>query len=113
MADASFTPGPWTATHNGHYWKIDSDTHGQIGDACSSNIIYIGGKELSPDQARPIAAANARLIAAAPDMLAALKATLAFAEVLEKRSGRGVSSRRGGAIFAKARAAIAKAEAAS
>jgi len=108
MADASFTPGPWTATHNGHYWQIDSDTHGQIGDACSSNTIYIGGKELSRDKARPIAAANARLMAAAPELLAAL---VDLCDAWEHNGGtfKGNVTK----STAAARAVIAKAEAAS
>ena len=46
---------------------------------------------------------------AAPELLEALQVLLPVAELFEKQAGKGVSSRRGGAVFAKARAAIAKA----
>lgn len=40
---ASHTPGPWRAVRNSVFWQIDSDTHGQIGDTCSSQFIFIDG----------------------------------------------------------------------
>jgi len=63
------TPGPWWPEHNDHYWEIKSEAHLSIGDACASNHIYVEGKELPREQVEPIAAANARLMAAAPELL--------------------------------------------
>lgn len=57
-----FTPGPWRAWNNSHYWQIESDD-GQIGDACASFFIREDG---APEN-WPLAEANARLIAASPD----------------------------------------------
>jgi hypothetical protein len=71
-----FTPGPWKAVLNAHFWDIESEMHGLIGDACASNFVYVNGKRLPPEQADPIAAANAHLMAAAPDMYEALKMIL-------------------------------------
>ena len=51
----------------------------------------------------------ARLRATNADLLAALEALLPVAQAFEKQAGRGISSRRGGAVFTQARAAIAKA----
>lgn len=75
------TPGQWTAIRNEHYWEISSDAHGQIGDACASKFIHVNGKQLSPEDAEPIAAANARLMAAAPDMFEALRDVVTFASL--------------------------------
>jgi len=70
----AFSPGPWTPVDNGQYWEIQTPSHGQVGDACASKFIYINGELLPQEIAEPIAEANARLIAAAPDMYEALKA---------------------------------------
>lgn len=72
--EVGHTPGPWRAVNNGRYWQIDSDAHGQIGDACASEFIYNSGVQLPADEAEPIAAANARLMAAAPALLEAAEA---------------------------------------
>lgn len=81
---AAHTPGPWRATlHANGLVKVESN----------QRVICDGfrGEE-----------ANARLIAAAPDLLAALKAVLAQTgdESMEEQD----------AVFASAAAAIAKAE---
>ncbi len=62
---AKYTPGPWFAKYNGHYWDIgtDEDKFGpKIGDVCGS--LHSFGS--------PEAAANACLVAAAPELLGAL-----------------------------------------
>lgn len=66
------SPGPWKASDNGHYWQIDSEMHGQIGDACSSKFIHANGTGASKDadQSALIAHANAALIALAPALAA-------------------------------------------
>ena len=55
------------------------------------------------------ARANARLIAAAPDLLNALEMLLPVAQQFAKQASQGSGGWRGGPVFAKARAAIAKA----
>ena len=45
------------------------------------------------------------------ELLAALKLTLETAQRFEKQASRGTGGRRGGPVFTKARAAIARAEA--
>lgn len=55
------TPGPWEAAHNGNYWEIVAGRE-FIGDTCASKHLDSGDN----------GEANARLIAAAPDLLAAL-----------------------------------------
>lgn len=69
-----YTRGPWVAVRNELYWEIRSDHHGQIGDACASKYIHVGGECLPESETEIIAAANARLIAASPDLLAFAKA---------------------------------------
>ncbi len=93
------TPGPWVAeSYNGKDWEIKSEnmpSYRQIVPTCSDSVeakVYVctfkrseysssrdyneaGQKLLSETNA-----ANARLIAAAPDMLVMLKASLYFAE---------------------------------
>ena len=61
------TPGPWVAQHTGFYWQIGS-AEGTVADACPSQFID-GGTIENPS---PREEANARLIAAAPDLLAAV-----------------------------------------
>jgi len=69
------TPGPWTAHRNSSFWEFGNydHEHGQIGDVCASQHIYANGVKLSDGIAEDVAEANAKLIAAAPEMLEALK----------------------------------------
>lgn len=82
MSEAKHTPGPWAVAGR----LIVSAKHGSIG---------------AVDDGQPNVEANARLIAAAPDLLAALKALYGTEP--------GNSIERGQAI-AMAECAIAKAE---
>jgi len=67
-APAKHTPGPWRVANNGYYLEIrtTSEESAQIGDVCSSKF-WNDGKH---------AEANAKLIAAAPQMLEALRAIM-------------------------------------
>lgn len=97
----SHTPGPWTDGVNSDDWSVDSENH--------SSISWVG---IGPQGHEPVAfavwtghysspqyAANARLIAAAPDMLAEL------IRVEETARELGLAS-----MAATARAALAKAQ---
>lgn len=97
------TPGPW---HRGT-GKAVSIIYAADGYAVASAEIY-HGRHTAP------VAANAALIAAAPDMLAALQAVIAaddanMADAVDYRTGHGefASLRRAAGL---ARAAIARAE---
>lgn len=68
MTETKFTPGPWRAFKNSSFWEIVSD-EGQIGDVCASD--FLGDGTQAPN---PVAASNAHLIAAAPELYAALEA---------------------------------------
>ena len=59
---SAHTPGPWLAVANDHYWEIRTFDE-QIGDACASKYLTAGDN----------GEANARLIAAAPELLEALQ----------------------------------------
>lgn len=77
MSEVKHTPGPWTCG-GGAYLPIDANTsHGpaQIGRAESFG--HISDEEVE---------ANGRLMAAAPDLLTALKACLAYIPGSEVRS---------------------------
>lgn len=93
------TPGPWEARHWGaaDHEMEDGETAFIVTAAESSGLLSRSN-------------ADARLIAAAPDLLAALKALLPVAEAFERQASKGAGGRRGGAVFAAVRAAIAKAE---
>ena len=61
MADTKFTPGPWVAGRNGRYVYQEAD---------ASPICTVAADVVVNRRAED--SANARLIAAAPDMYAAL-----------------------------------------
>ena len=67
------TPGPWFPVRNEYYWEIRTGSDRfegiQIGDACSSKFFNDGQH----------AEANARLMAAAPDLLEFAKQVVKFA----------------------------------
>ncbi len=92
--ETKHTPGPWKRAHHGHYNQIQIYT---------KNIYH----PLAVVQNQEDMQANARLIAAAPDMLEALAAMVdMFERHIEGRSGPDDASNR----WDMARAAIAKAE---
>ena len=80
-----YTPGPWHAVFNGHFWDIsleDAPMAPSVADTCASNSMY--GEHMGPDgQPGNHGEANAALIALAPDLVAALRQTLARAAELE------------------------------
>jgi hypothetical protein len=83
MADAKHTPGPWTWLRN------DACAHGLKGAYVRSAVLMPGGRyrELAIVSAREVGdqavcEANARLIAAAPELLAEAKNLLALYEEL-------------------------------
>lgn len=65
-----FTPGPWNVQDN---TDLDGLGHQLRVDSCAGAIAEIGRKPYVDDESR----ANARLIAAAPDLLDALKMAVA------------------------------------
>lgn len=88
------TPAPWTAERNDHGWSVS----GQAPRPDDYPKLWFIARTESNE---PEDEANARLIAAAPDLLAACKLLLTFTE--DVRLGLG-------AAFDVTRAAIAKAE---
>jgi hypothetical protein len=69
---SGYTPGPWIAKRNSSFWEINPVNRSEsgpwsVGDVCAS----------APDDADGgLQEANARLIAAAPDLLEALEAAV-------------------------------------
>lgn len=90
MSGFKGTPGPWNVGVNHCYFEINSE-NGGIGDVCMSGHAFDAGQRLGPT-----AEANAKLIAAAPELLEALQAVVRVAD-------------RATDEFDMARAAIAKA----
>ena len=74
---SNHTPGPWFPVNNGFYWEVrtDSEQHcgEQIGDVCASKYWSLGTHQEG----------NARLIAAAPNMLAFAKQVADYAQEAE------------------------------
>ena len=111
--EVKHTPGPWIAEHGtgptnkyatastGVWSKPKFDVALELGDEDSDPMdpAWVCGiwGDLSPEDF-----ANARLIAAAPDLLAALKALLEYSGIIEERCGDAETK--------AARAVIAKAE---
>jgi hypothetical protein len=100
------TPGPWFAVKNTRYWDIvlKNEPH-QVGLA---SVIVTPRSDRYQDDDIEIEA-NARLIAAAPDLLAALENTLQFAEACHRMTEDKYMRIAIGNDIMKARAAIAKA----
>lgn len=99
MSEAKHTPGPWCMGRKGNECRIyaDRDQHA-IARTYGTGLNGIGVCELTGPENK----ADARLIAAAPELLAALKGML---EVFGDEFGMGDSS-----VCDDARAAIAKVE---
>ena len=97
---AQHTPGPWTVRDNRNN-TLGIDAHEPDGSYCQPARV---NGNASDSVYGPVTWANARLIAAAPDLLAALKAAAAYYEMLERATG--VTH----GVLAEIRAAIAKAE---
>jgi len=95
------TPGPWTAFVNTVFWEVHGPgDFGHIGDTCASSAS-------APEYGRSmeLGGANARLMAAAPDLLAACNGLL---DAIHD-SMTHASQKHHEAAIAAARAAIAKA----
>lgn len=98
MDKQKHTPGPWKAAHNAPFrWAIHGPRNEWI---AQTDAAFDDGSSGSPDACE----ANARLIAAAPDLLAVCRAVVAGTNA--KNGFVGVGSD----IYMAARAAIAKAE---
>lgn len=71
MSESKHTPGPWYIQHNTQFWEVRASTPDGwglwLGDSCASSC----------DGDMPLGEANARLMAAAPCLLAACKYALA------------------------------------
>lgn len=73
---AAHTPGPWTVSldEEEHTWSIDARKgERRLGYPRWMGLALVFGSEDEPHIGDPIGEANARLIAAAPQMLAAMK----------------------------------------
>lgn len=96
---SAHTPGPWTI----------NERHGGTTVLIGASTVAIAYDPEEPTQASETAKANARLIAAAPELLAALQLGLLEAVTLKARLPEPYRSNIE-AFVASARAAIAKAE---
>ena len=69
MADVKHTPGPWAVDSDGSGWYIEATPER------GHSLAFIASPEFQeePDTSASEAEANARLIAAAPDLLEALQ----------------------------------------
>jgi len=102
---SEYSPSPWKVVSNPYYREIVSDEDGTIADACSSK--YIGGNPI--DGYTDKSEANARLIAAAPELLEALE--FMFEQITnEKNASYTFEAYTRGIGIHKARIAIAKAK---
>lgn len=106
---ARHTVGPWDA---GKAYKGSNNSYFAAVFSPSKN-----GRHHTPRAAEALgvdkkeAEANARLIAAAPDLLAALKALYAECAMIHKYGGEGCNQKQADAAISAGLAAIAKAEA--
>lgn len=98
MSKQQHTPGPWQV--DGNVIRGDAQGNGSVSVACILDVAYPYGR-----WAGESAKANARLIAAAPDLLESLQEVLPMLEQLLMIRGEPEP----GSIGHKARAAIAEA----
>ena len=70
------TPGPWFAVRNSCYWEVNPERN--LGDYSVPFTVADCCASAPGDPDGGLMEANARLIAAAPDMLAALQGLLAL-----------------------------------
>ena len=99
--ETKHTPGPWTVRDHGGYIEVETPDE--------PPVAHFGDLSINgPDH--NWALANARLIAAAPDMAAALAAIISRAEWNGHRSGWDLRCDLPAGTINLARAAIAKAE---
>jgi len=92
----------WVPTHQRELFR-------EIAAALRDGIPVIIEKAAALRKKGPRQEAEERLRAAAPDLLQALKLLLPLAETFERQASKGTGGRRGGPVFARARAAIQKA----
>jgi hypothetical protein len=76
MSEQKHTPGPWELA-----WE--QGKHGVVASAAGGKLVAIIGNNTPDDGNEPIRLANARLIAAAPELLEAAKLVLAWYEAEE------------------------------
>lgn len=82
IAPVVHTPGPWTIRHGTNIFAARTDV-GHEGCICNTGSHGSNHQDCGPENE-----ANARLIAAAPDMLEALEQALQWIEVDETTHGR-------------------------
>lgn len=100
MKEFKGTTGPWLVEDNGHFYDINA-VRGTVGNVCSSKSWF------DDDEHRgPVAMANAKLIAASPDLLSAIQNLV---EVYDSDDGKQWTTASKKAVIAEARAAIDKA----
>lgn len=107
MTYSEFTPAPWVARKiEAQEWAIDAPNGDPIiGHNQWNALAVVYGSDDHPREGRIVAEANARLIAAAPDLLAALEDLIGLAESAMCETGEfDITSE-----LADARAAVAKA----
>lgn len=102
MENAQYSPGPWHLKETESSFLIEAQPHLKHKDAYVARISWWTRSEGCPTQEE--SEANARLIAAAPELLEALKVLVQDADKYT-----GTRFARIDALFDKARAVIAKA----
>lgn len=77
MSESKHTPGPWEVQSYTNYkgWSVWANDRGCIAEGCIAERWYDADQQ--PDELK----ANARLIAAAPELLEACKVALVYPQV--------------------------------
>lgn len=107
MKDATHTPGPWEIW--GNLGEMDLAVGPVAGGVAVAQIVTVNGIGIMDGETAQLGAANARLIAAAPALLAALERCLPFVNRIRAMTGgdgdltaqnarAAISAAKGGAI---------------
>ena len=103
------TPGPWAGRFNGHFWRVCDAKDLPVALGAASNTVFCDCRFAPVRMPDSESAANARLIAAAPDLLDVLQALLSSLDDDDEANVTGMFSSETHALIGRGRRAVRRA----